>query len=71
MTAAEYLRERVRGLVIQSVVAPHQGRAVEDRNREARPPVLDAVLLDDVWKIIDDLAEQLAADTINPTQEVH
>lgn len=60
----EALVEQVRtalGVRAEILAVPGMGerRLVADRNRISRPPSQDAVLLDDVWQVLDDVAAQL------------
>lgn len=56
----EALRHRLCMVPIRTIVMPHDPRLVGQRNTGDRPAVADAVLLDDVWKALEDvlLAEE-------------
>lgn len=67
---AEWLRERIRELPIQTVVASHVSRPVRDRNTAQRPQTMDAVLLDDIWRVVDELAVTGASRPCEITDEM-
>jgi hypothetical protein len=51
----EALRMRLAHAPIQTVVEPREPRMVKDRNTRPRPLTADALLLDDVWKVMEDV----------------
>lgn len=58
----ERLRARIGLLHIETVVEPHMRRSVRDRNRGDRPATLDAVLLDDLWRTLDEFEADVEAE---------
>lgn len=56
MTTTDALRDAINDLPLYVVVGEEDVRTVRNRNRTARPRLLDAVLLDDLWDLLDDAA---------------
>lgn len=55
------LRVRIGKLSLHPVLTGYAYREVAERNITLRAQVLDAVLLDDLWRVLDDLCAEIDA----------